>query len=133
MAATLATGVDLIDISRFKGVFSRYGQRLLDHVFLPSELAYCRGRVPELAVRFAAKEAVSKALGTGLRGVSFREIEIVGDELGKPLVRLYGRARQRADDLGLTQFEVSLSHERTLGIAFVVAQGVQNLGDQSPS
>jgi holo-[acyl-carrier protein] synthase len=117
----LTVGVDLVEIGRIEGVLARFGERFLARIYTPAEQAYCRGRGRELAARFAAKEAVSKALGTGLRGVSWREIEVLPDALGKPLVHLHGRAQQRAAELGLTQFAISLSHERGLAIAFVVA------------
>jgi holo-[acyl-carrier protein] synthase len=88
---------------------------------------YCRERVPELAVRFAAKEAVAKALGVGMRilardGIQWHEAEIIGDFRGKPMVRLHGSAAQRANELGLKEWTVSLSHEREYAVAFVVAQ-----------
>jgi len=100
----------------------RHGERFLQRLYTPAEQAYCRGRVPELAVRFAAKEAVSKALGTGLRGIAWREMEILGDETGQnPWFNLHGRARARAEELGLTEFAVSLSHSRDYAVAFVMA------------
>jgi holo-[acyl-carrier protein] synthase len=123
----LTTGVDLIEIARVERVLERYGERFLERVFTPAEVMYCRARPPELAARFAAKEAVAKALGVGVRmmargGIRWQEAEIVGDHRGKPLVRLHGSAAQRAQDLGLTQWAVSLSHTEEHAIAFVVAQ-----------
>ncbi|MEA3341384.1 MAG: holo-ACP synthase [Chloroflexota bacterium] len=123
----LTTGVDLIEIARIKRILARYGDRFLERVFTPAEVLYCRARPAELAARFAAKEAVSKALGVGVRimsrdGIDWREAEIVGDRRGKPLVRLHGRAAQRAAELGLSEWAVSLSHTREHAIAFVVAQ-----------
>lgn len=113
-------GVDLIEIGRIAAVLERHPKRFLDKVFTAAEIAYCRGRVPELAVRFAAKEAISKALGTGLKGVYFREMEIHNDLRGKPLVRLHGAAARRAGELGIESLEVSLSHTAELAIAQVV-------------
>jgi len=123
----LTTGVDLVEIARVDRVLTRYGDRFLERVFTPTEILYCRGRLPELAARFAAKEAVSKALGVGMRmiapdGVHWREVEVIGDRRGKPLVRLYGRAAERADELGLVEWAVSLSHTHEHAVAFVVAQ-----------
>ena len=118
-----SVGVDIIEIERIEAVSRRHGERFLRRVYTPAEQAYCRGRVPELAVRFAAKEAISKALGTGLRGIAWCEMEILGDERGKPVVHLHGRARARAEELGLTEFAVSLSHSRDYAVAFVVAAG----------
>ena len=117
----LSVGVDIIEIARIEAAISRWGPRFLERIYTPSEVAYCHGRVPELAVRFAAKEAVSKALGTGIFGLIWTEIEVEADPLGKPLVRLHGRARKRADLLGLRQFAVSLSHSDDNAVAFVVA------------
>ncbi len=116
-----STGVDIIELNRVKEALSRWGERFLTRVFTPAEIRFCRGRVPELAVRFAGKEAVSKALGTVMRGVAWRDVEILPDPRGKPLVFLHGPARDRADELGLRSFAISLSHSEELAIAFVVA------------
>ena len=118
-----AVGVDIIEIERVERALAKFGERFLRRVYTRLEVAFCRGRVPELAARFAAKEAVSKALGTGMRGVAWREIEVSPDQRGKPHVHLYGRARQRAQDLGLDTFAISLSHSRDHAIAFVSAMG----------
>jgi holo-[acyl-carrier protein] synthase len=123
----LSTGVDLIEISRVERVLERHAERFLERVFTPAEVIYCRARPAELAARFAAKEAVSKALGVGMRlmareGIRWQEAEIIGDHRGKPLIRLHGRAAERADELGLTEWSVSLSHTRDYAIALVVAQ-----------
>ena len=122
-----SVGVDIIEIERIEAVLRRHGQRFLQRVYTPAEQVYCRGRVPELAVRFAAKEAISKALGTGMRGIAWREMEILGDERGKPVVHLHGRARARAEELGLSEFAVSLSHSRDYAVAFVMAAGKVSL------
>ena len=123
----LTTGIDLIEITRVERILARYGDRFLERVFTPAEVLYCRARLPELAARFAAKEAVAKALGVGVRmmardGVRWRDVEVTGDVRGKPLVRLHGRAAERAGELGLTEWAVSLSHTREYAVAFVVAQ-----------
>jgi len=117
----LSVGVDLIETDRIARALERWGDRFLQYVYTSAELDYCRWHVPELAARFAAKEAVSKALGTGLRGIRWREMEILPDSRGKPIVRLHGRAKRRADALGLDEFAISLSHSRRYAIAFVVA------------
>lgn len=125
----LSVGVDIVEIGRLKRAIERWGQRFLDRVYTPREQAFCRGRAPELAARFAAKEAISKALGTGIigrEGVNWRDMEVLPDRRGKPLVYLHGRARRRAEELGLTQWAISLSHEREMAIAFVVASGEGN-------
>ncbi len=117
----LSVGVDLIETERIARALERWGDRFLQYVYTTSELDYCRRHVPELAARFAAKEAVSKALGTGLREVKWREMEVLSDARGKPLVRLHGRAKKRAEELGLEKFAISLSHSRRYAVAFVVA------------
>jgi len=117
----LSVGVDIIEIARIARALDRFGDRFLARVYTPAEIVYCRGRVPELAARFAAKEAVSKALGTGLVGISWREMEILGDRRGKPMVSLSGRAQTRADSLGLDEWAVSLTHSDSQAVAMVVA------------
>ena len=116
-----SVGVDIIEIERIRSALARWGERFLRRVYTSPEVAYSAGKAPELAVRFAAKEAVSKALGTGMHGVAWREIEIIPDRRGKPHLRLHGRALARAEELGLSEFSVSLSHSHELAIAFVVA------------
>jgi len=123
----LTTGVDLIEISRMEQALARHGDRFLTRVFTKTEVLYARGRIAELAARFAAKEAVSKALGVGMRlmardGVYWHDVEVIGDHRGKPLIHLHGRAAERAAELGLAEWAVSLSHTRDHAIAFVVAQ-----------
>ena len=115
-----SVGVDIIEIGRIQGVLDRWGQRFLRRVYTPAEMDYCRGRVASLAARFAAKEAVSKALGTGIGRVRWRDIEVLPDARGKPEVRLYGHARQRATALRLTDTAISLSHSREYAVAFVL-------------
>jgi holo-[acyl-carrier protein] synthase len=115
-----AVGIDLIAISRVRAVIEKHDGRFLRRVYTPEEVAFCRGRVPELAARFAAKEAVMKALGTGARGLAWREIEVLPDRRGKPLIYLYGRAKERAERIGLHALDVSLTHERDFAAAAVV-------------
>lgn len=122
-SSMLSVGVDVVEIARWQNVYERHGERFLRRCYTPLEVRFARGRLPELAARFAAKEAISKALGTGLRGIKWREMEILPNRRGKPLVVLHGSARARAERLGLTEWAVSLTHEREIAIAFVVAQG----------
>src|SRR5687768_3852209 len=117
----LAAGIDAIEIDRVLKTYKRHPQRFQMRVFTELEIAYCRGRVGELAVRFAGKEAMMKALGTGVRGIAWREIEFLPDRRGKPLVYLHGKARARAELLGMGQPEVSMTHSDTMAMAFVVA------------
>ena len=117
-----AVGIDIIEIERVAAALGRFGERFLRRVYTREEAAFCRGRVHELAARFAAKEAVMKALGTGARGVAWREIEVLPNHRGKPLVYLYGRAKARAERIGLGGLDVSMSHSREYAVAFVVGR-----------
>jgi holo-[acyl-carrier protein] synthase len=118
---SLAVGVDLVEIGRVHKVLQRHRDRFRSRVFTAAELRLCGDRVHLLAARFAAKEATMKALGTGIRGVAWREIEVLPNRRGKPLLFLYGRAKERARELGLTGMDVSLSHSRDFAMATVVA------------
>ena len=115
-----AVGIDVIEIERVRRVLTRHPRRFLDRVFTPEEVAFCRGRVPELAARFAAKEAVMKALGTGARGLAWREIEVLPNRRGKPLVYLHGNALKRGETIGIRGIDISLTHSHDLAIAAVV-------------
>jgi holo-[acyl-carrier protein] synthase len=117
----LSVGVDVIEIDRVQSVLRRHPQRFLSRVYTAGEVKHCRGRVSELAARFAAKEAVMKALGTGVRGIGWREIEVLPNRRGNPLVLLHGNAQMRAETLGLSTIDVSLSHSRHYAVASVVA------------
>jgi holo-[acyl-carrier protein] synthase len=119
----VATGVDLIEIERIQAVVARHGQRYLERVFTPAEREICGVRAESLAARFAAKEAVSKALGCGIGEVSFQEIEVLQDEKGAPHLVLHGAATEKAAALGLTTWSVSLSHSQSHAIAMVTAIG----------
>ena len=116
----LSTGVDIIEIGRIARTLERYGSRFLERIYTPGELAYCRGRPSKLASRFAAKEATMKALGTGVRGVSWKDIEVTRAPSGAPGIRLHGRAWERARRLGVQETALSLSDSREYAIAFVV-------------
>ena len=117
----LAVGVDLIEIARVKQSLEKYGQRFLDRLFTEREQQYCNGRVESLAVRFAAKEAVSKALGTGIGDASWRDIEIVNEENGRPNLVMHGAAQEIASRQGLDTWSISLSHTDTHAIGMAVA------------
>jgi holo-[acyl-carrier protein] synthase len=120
--SSFAVGVDIIELERVAAALKRHGGRFLERVYTPLEAAVCHDRLPELAARFAAKEAVMKALGTGARGVAWREIEVLPNRCGKPLVYLHGRARERAERIGLHGLDLSLSHSRRYAVAFAVAR-----------
>jgi holo-[acyl-carrier protein] synthase len=116
------TGVDLIEIPRIARVLERYPKRFLDKVFTPGEQAYSRGRAPQLASRFAAKEAVMKALGTGVRGVPWKDVEVTRQPGKAPEILLHGTARTRAEKMGIHRLALSLSHSRDFAVASVVAE-----------
>jgi holo-[acyl-carrier protein] synthase len=116
----LGVGVDLVEVARIARALERHRERFVERIYTPAEAALCAGRPAELAARFAGKEAVSKALGTGIAGFSWRDIEILSEPAGKPVVVLHGRAAARAQALGLTRIEISLSHTRDLAVALVV-------------
>lgn len=123
MPAQLRTGVDLIEIDRFASAYQRYSHRLLQRLFTPMELAENGENLASLAARFAAKEAVSKAFGTGIGEVSWHDIEISRGDSGEPVLHLRGHAQDLAQRLGLNTWSLSLSHSQAHAIAFVVAMG----------
>jgi len=122
----LRTGVDMIEVERIRHAAYRHGERFYRRFFTEAERAYCGDRFPALAARFAAKEAVAKALGTGIGDVSWVEIEVISDERKKPTIRLFGAAARLAETLGLSEWSLSLSHTHEHAIAFVVAIGTNN-------
>ena len=115
-------GVDIIEIARIENAISRWGEAFLRRLYTKSELELYHGHPSSLAARFAGKEAVIKALGPQIKGISLKEIEILSDHDGQPSVKLYGAARQRASSLGLDKIAISLSHSREHAIAFVVGE-----------
>jgi holo-[acyl-carrier protein] synthase len=119
----LATGIDIIEIDRVQTVIARYGGHYLERVFTAAERELCGTRIESLAVRFAAKEAVSKALGSGIGEVTFQDIEILQDQQGAPVLNLYGKGTLKANLLGLTTWSLSLSHSGNLAIAMATALG----------
>jgi holo-[acyl-carrier protein] synthase len=119
----LAVGTDIIEIARIQRTLSDFGDRFLRRVYTEREREWYGTRVDELAARFAAKEATSKALGTGIIGIRWREMEVLPNRRGKPVLVLHGRAAERARQLGLTDFSISLTHSRTDAMAFIVGTG----------
>lgn len=122
MLQDISVGVDIIEIHRVAATLERFGERFLNRIFTPGEIAYCRGRAPQLAARFAAKEAVMKALGTGTRGVAWREVEVTRKPTGEPGIQLHGRAAARAEKLGIDRIAISISHSREYAVASVVSR-----------
>ena len=125
---SLSVGVDIVELDRIRQAIERHGERFLARIYTAGELDRYRGRLPELAVRLAAKEAVSKALGVGLRhisghGIGWQDVAVLSDPRGKPLLHLSGRAQALAEEQGLHEWAISLSHSREYAVAFVVATG----------
>ena len=118
----LSVGMDLVEIPRFRRLVNRWRDRFLSRVFTDMELALAGGRVESLAARFAAKEAFAKALGLGLAGFGWRDVEVTASHRGKPELRLHNKAAKLADDAGFDQFLVSLTHTASLAAAVVIAR-----------
>ena len=119
--ATLQTGIDLIEVERLKKAIERHGEKFLNRVFTERELDQLRDDLPSLAARWAGKEAVAKALRTGIGDVSWQEIEIVRGPSREPLLTLYGAAEALAQERGIEKWSVSLSHTQEYAVALVVA------------
>ncbi len=116
------TGVDIIEITRIKKAVNRWGERFLNRIYTKPELKLYYKKPSSLAARFAGKEAVIKAIGTQTRGIGWRDIEILAEPSGQPLVHLYGKAQSQADSLDLEKLALSLSHSKKYAIAFVVGE-----------
>ena len=115
-------GVDMIECGRIASGIERFGERFLQRFFTEGERLDCADRPARLAARFAAKEAVAKALGTGIGDVRWVEIEIRSDERGRPRLTLHGGAQGLAAELRLEEWDISLSHTDTQAIAIAVAK-----------
>lgn len=123
----LGLGTDLIEISRIEESIAQFGDRFLQRIFTPGEIAYClhkkKNSAESFSARFAAKEAGAKALGTGIsRGISWKEIEVRRLPGERPTLHLTGRAAERAEALGVRRLALSLSHSRDVALAVVVAE-----------
>ncbi len=122
MSAVIGTGIDAVEIGRFRALLVRR-PRLVQRLFSLEEQNLAKRRndpVPTLAARFAAKEAAMKALSTGLGGVDFTDLEVLSEPSGAPRLVVSGRARERAGLLGVTSWHVSLTHTEILAMAVVV-------------
>ncbi len=118
-------GVDMVEIQRIRESIERYGDSFVRKIFTDEEIKYCEnrksGRYESYAARFAAKEAVSKALGTGLaKGVTLKGIEMINDAGGKPVVHLYGSTLEQYKKMGGVSMDISLTHSRNYATAFAV-------------
>lgn len=119
----LCSGIDIIEISRMDEINPAIRQRFITRVYTQAEIAQARNRSDALTGLFAAKEAVSKALGTGIGFVHWQDIEILHLPSGQPEVKLHGNARITAEKKGLTTWSVSISHDRDKVVAMAVALG----------
>lgn len=123
---TTELGIDIIKVERIRETLQRFGARFSSRVLTPAEQRYVRDRPETMAGRWAAKEAVSKVLGLGVRGIGWRDIEIERLPTGQPAVRLHGRAALRAEQLGMGRIAVSISHESDYAVA--IAYGIRQAG-----
>ena len=123
---TTELGIDIIKVERIARALAKHGERFPRRVLTESEMRYVRNRPTNFAGRWAAKEAVSKVLGLGVRGVGWRDIEIARLPTGAPAVQLHGRAKARAEQLGMGRIAVSISHEGDYAVA--IAFGIRSEG-----
>ncbi len=121
----VGSGVDLVELDRIEGVLNKFGDRFLDRVFTNHEIFYCQSMkdpIPHLAARFAAKEAVSKVLGTGIGSAcGWKDVEILRLESGKPHVVLHGSGKGTAMGMGIQEMHISLSHTKAHAMAMALA------------
>jgi holo-[acyl-carrier protein] synthase len=122
-ALTVAIGVDIVEIRRIEHAISEWQDAFLKRIYTRAELELHHS-IFSLAARFAAKEAVMKALGTGARGVSWKEIEILTNGDGAPLIKLHGHALERSKEIGIAHFSISMSHSREHAVAFVIGHAL---------
>jgi holo-[acyl-carrier protein] synthase len=123
---TSELGIDIVRVERIRRTLERFGTRFSQRVLTPGEQRYVRDRPETLAGRWAAKEAVSKVLGLGVRGIGWRDIEVERLPTGQPAVRLHGRAARRAEQMGMARIALSISHEADYAVA--IAFGVRTAG-----
>ena len=123
----LGTGVDLIEVTRIAASYAKFGERFVNRILTPGEMAYClehREPAPYLAVRFAAKEAVSKAFGTGFGAeLGWQDIEVRRKESGEPFVVLHGKGQELFQARGAKKLHISLSHTQQHAIAMAILEG----------
>ena len=117
----LHTGVDMIEVQRLREAIERHGDRFLRRIYTDAELKELKGNLPSLAARFAGKEAVAKALATGIGDLSWQDVEILRGPRREPVLHLYGAAEVIAKKRGITNWAISLSHTHDHALALVVA------------
>jgi holo-[acyl-carrier protein] synthase len=120
------TGIDIIEIKRIKNSLEKFSPRFEDKVFTNTEIDYCKSQADpgkHFAARFAVKEAVSKSLGTGISGdVGFKDIEVINQPSGKPIIKMTGRGKKLFEKLNLKSIHISISHDRHYAIAHAIAE-----------
>jgi len=125
MTELLRSGVDICSVQRIREVYQKFGEKFLRRILTEKEAAYVKSSnhhlITRLAARFAAKEAMLKVLGTGIVGVGWHEVEVARAPSGEPSILLHGRAKARAEKLGLSKISISMSHEKEYAVAFIVA------------
>ncbi len=123
----LGLGTDICRIERIEKYLARYGERFTWRCFTPDEIAYCtsyKNQAEQFAARIAAKEAASKALGTGWRnGVHWKCFEVASQKSGKPILRIHGRAAELASQMGVSNVHVSLTHDGGVAVSVVIFEG----------
>jgi holo-[acyl-carrier protein] synthase len=117
----IRSGVDIVEVNRIDSAILRHGERFFERFFTLQELVDAHGHTPALSARFAAKEAVAKALGTGIGEVGWKDIEITNGPQKEPLLKLHGRGAQVSEELGITSWSISLSHTHEHAVAVAVA------------
>jgi holo-[acyl-carrier protein] synthase len=126
VAGIVGIGIDLVSIERLRAVLDRYGSRFVERVLTADERSYCERHqdpAPQVAARFAAKEAVLKALGIGLaRGIRWQDVEVRRDGQGPPRIHLSGRAAEEAATLGVDRIHLSISHDHGTAVAMVILE-----------
>ena len=120
----IPVGIDIIEIHRVEQAILSWQDSFLRRIYTEAELKNCHNRASSLAARFAAKEAVMKALGTGAKGVSWRDIEILVNSEGAPVVQLHDRAERKAEENGIAKLSVTMSHCKEYAVAFVIGDAV---------
>jgi len=121
----IGTGVDLAEVDRIRAAIERHGARFIERIYTPAEIAYVErkaNRYERYAARFAAKEAGMKALGTGWHGVRWRDFEVANLPSGRPTLRFHGAAARIADQLGVQNVAISLTHTATQALAYVILE-----------
>jgi holo-[acyl-carrier protein] synthase len=129
MAHIIGIGTDIIECLRIGQMIERHGELFISRVYTEHEIQYCQSRkqaIQHFAGRWAAKEAILKALGTGWRkGISWRDVEVCNEPGGRPVVALHGGARDVVEQLGITEMLISISHCRSHATAYALAQGIE--------